>query len=96
MQRAIIYSGPLIHSITPSEIQSLPRALVAVSAQGLIEWIVHDAEPANLQELVAEKGWDIHDPSLDLIVAKDGEWIMPGFVDTHTVCLSLVCLGASN
>jgi guanine deaminase len=81
----IIY-GALIHSRSLSEIQCLPQALLAVSqTSGKIEWLIEDVDPSQLQEAVASKGWSLEDPNTELIMTKEGEFILPGFVDTHTV-----------
>ncbi|KAG8928131.1 hypothetical protein FRC02_007341 [Tulasnella sp. 418] len=77
----IIYGG-LIHALSLREIQALPRGLIAISEAGIIEWIEEDVEPSSLQEVVAKRGWALED--VDFLELAEGEWIMPGFVDTHT------------
>lgn len=38
-----------------------------------------------IQEIATKHGWDVQDSNIEFIEGRDGEWIMPGFVDTHSV-----------
>ena len=82
---ALIYHGPLVHSLSLTELQTLPRALLAVSESGTIEWLIDDVEPSNLQEAVASKGWSLEDSKTEVLIAQPGEFLMPGLIDTHSV-----------
>lgn len=82
---ARLYHGPLIHSVDISTLEALPRALLAISASGRIEWVEKDVDPSLMLEIAIAHGWDAQSSSIEVIVAQPGEWIMPGFIDTHTV-----------
>ena len=82
----IFYGGV----INPSHIDSfsaLPRCVLCVDTEGNIAWIIDDVEPQHLQEQLAMRG--LVDP--EIIILKDGEFIIPGFIDTHTVSENLEC-----
>lgn len=75
-----------MHATSLRHIQALPRALIGVSGDGIIEWVLDDVDGASIQDAMLSKGWQIED--VDFIELGFGQWIMPGFVDTHTVRLS--------
>lgn len=79
-----IYYGAVINPISLDAHSSLPRCLLAVDDSGTIEWIVDNVENHDLQDVLAEKG--LIDPYV--VEIPDGTFIMPGFIDTHTVCKS--------
>lgn len=85
--RRLIY-GALIHCVSLRELQALPQALIAIGEDGVIQWLEPDVEGALLQSVVASKGWNLED--VHFIELPAGQWIMPGFVDTHTVSLASV------
>lgn len=80
----IIY-GPLISPLSKRETLFSDNSVLSVSADGVIEWVEHNVEPAALQDALAKHGRAIGDQDVDFVELKWGEWIMPGFVDTHTV-----------
>ncbi|EJU00593.1 Metallo-dependent hydrolase [Dacryopinax primogenitus] len=79
----IIY-GPLISPLSKRDIRLSPCSLLSVSSCGVIEWAEHDVDPSSLQEVLAKHGRSLEDRDVEFIQLKWGEWIMPGFVDTHT------------
>jgi guanine deaminase len=76
-----IFYGPLVNPTSISSYQALPNCLLAVGPSGDIEWIEEDVHRSALQAALAR-----HE-SLDvpLVILQYGEFILPGFVDTHTV-----------
>ncbi|KZO91788.1 Metallo-dependent hydrolase [Calocera viscosa TUFC12733] len=82
--RPLIIYGPLITPLSKRDALFSDCSLVAVSAQGLIEWVEHSVEPEQLQDLLAKHGRSTEDQDTQFVELKWGEWIMPGFVDTHT------------
>ena len=81
MQLPKIYYGSLINPDSLTALSVHPRACLAVNVNGVIDWIEEDVEPSSLQDLLASKGlFDV-----DVIELKNGEFLLPGFVDTHTV-----------
>jgi guanine deaminase len=80
-----IFYGPLVNPKSLSSFQALPRCLLAVGASGQIDWIEEDVHKSVLLNVLDQHG------SLDipLVSLGHGEFILPGFVDTHTVRLLL-------
>ncbi|KAF8236255.1 Metallo-dependent hydrolase [Tricholoma matsutake] len=78
-----IYYGPVITPESLREYRALPKCLLSVGPSGNIDWIVEYVPEYLLQDTLAQKGFlDIN--AIDFIVLKAGEFIIPGFIDTHT------------
>ncbi|KAH9981327.1 hypothetical protein BGW80DRAFT_1454222 [Lactifluus volemus] len=75
-----IFYGPVVNPRSISSYQALPNCLLAIGPSGDIEWIEEDVHHTTLEAALARRG------SLDvpLVILQDGEFILPGFVDTHT------------
>lgn len=78
-----VFYGGVINPQSLTEYAALPRCLLAVGASGNIEWLVEDVPAHELESVLAQKGYSTVD--IDLVELKKGEFLMPGFVDTHTV-----------
>ncbi len=78
-----IFYGPFVNPKSLSSFQALPRCLLAVGPSGHIDWIEEDVHESALQNVLAQHG----SLSTPLVSLRHGEFILPGFVDTHTVCL---------
>ena len=90
--KATVFYGPIISSDTISFYTASPRALVAVNSRGFIEWIEHDVQASQVQRVLKHK---INELGLGMVQVvllelEEGEFLMPGFVDTHTVSLSII------
>ena len=81
MPATTIFYGAVINPLSLTSYSAFPRCLIAVDGSGNIVWIVDDVEPHALQEVLAAKGH----VDTDVLALRDGEFIMPGFIDTHTV-----------
>ena len=80
-QSGKVFLGPVIHCPSASELEILPFALVGVNSEGTIVSLIKNADPENTQDLVA--ALDVS-PSLDTIhLLAPGQFLIPGFVDTH-------------
>jgi len=87
---ATIYYGPVINPQSLTDYLALPRCLIFISPQGDIDQIYENVQSSQLQEILAQNGHT--DPGASFIELKEGEFLMPGFIDTHTVRLaSSVC-----
>lgn len=76
-----IYHGAVINPKTVASYDALPRCLLAVSPSGEIAWMVEDVVDSMVQEIMSQKGC----LQAEVISLKHGEFIIPGFIDTHTV-----------
>ncbi|KAG1754407.1 hypothetical protein EDB19DRAFT_1823727 [Suillus lakei] len=78
-----VYYGPVINPQSVTDYLALPRCLICVSSQGDIEWIVENVESTKLNDVLAQH--DCAPSDITLVCLKEGEFLMPGLVDTHTV-----------
>ncbi|KAH9857128.1 guanine deaminase [Lenzites betulinus] len=77
-----VFYGALITPVSLREYRALPHALLAVSHDtGDIAWIEDEVHPSGLQDVLARHGLGADD--VDLIELKLGEFLLPGFIDTH-------------
>ncbi|KAJ7582955.1 hypothetical protein C8J56DRAFT_1055974 [Mycena floridula] len=77
-----IFYGSVANPVSLTQYDALPRCLVSVAADGTIDWIVEDVESSMVQQVMAQKG--CIDPT-EIYPLSDGEFLMPGLVDTHIV-----------
>lgn len=80
---ATIYYGPVINPRSLKDYLALPKCLILVSADGDIDHVYDDVQSSQLQDIIAQHGYTL--PGASFIELKEGEFLMPGFVDTHTV-----------
>ncbi|CAE6397310.1 unnamed protein product [Rhizoctonia solani] len=78
-----LFHGAIITPVSVHKAEFWPKALLYVNPAGTIEWIVSDVEPSEIQSVALEKGLVVDD-SIDIYELRHGEWLMPGFIDTHT------------
>ena len=90
--RTTIYYGATISPQTLTEYTALPWCLLAVGPCGNIEWIVEDVPPHELQDTLAQKGC----LDSDIVELKEGEFLLPGFVDTHTHAPQVANIGTGQ
>ena len=84
-----IFYGAIINPQSLTSYDCLPRALIAVDAKGDIAWLVEDVDHSRIHQIIHTKLKDSQthpgDVTFSLRELTDGEFILPGFVDTHTV-----------
>lgn len=76
-----VFYGAVVNPRTLTSYDALPNCLLAVSPAGNIIWVIEDVTDSMVQEMMSQKGC----LEAELITLKHGEFIIPGFVDTHTV-----------
>ncbi|THH30367.1 hypothetical protein EUX98_g3820 [Antrodiella citrinella] len=80
-----VFYGPLVTPTTGSlsSYLAIPNAALSVSRDtGTIQWIEEDVHPSALQDVMAKYG--IVGEDLFLVELQTGEFLIPGFIDTHT------------
>ncbi|KAJ3786829.1 Metallo-dependent hydrolase [Lentinula aff. detonsa] len=77
-----VYYGSLINPTTLTSYETITGCLIAVNAHGNIDWIIHDVKDSSIQETLLQKG--LFDADVTIVPLQEGQFIMPGFVDTHT------------
>lgn len=79
-----IFYGALVSPRSLTAYTTSPNALLCVSRRsGNIEWVEHDVHASALQDVLAKHGLGLED--VDMVELKHGEFLMPGFIDTHLV-----------
>jgi len=76
-----IYYGPVITPESLTSYKAFPKCLLSVGHSGDIVWIVEHVPETLLQDTLAQKGC----MDFDVTVLSTGEFLIPGFIDTHTV-----------
>ena len=76
-----IFYGAVINPISLTCYSTLLQCLLSIDPSGKIEWMIDNVEQHKLQEILASKKL----VDVNIIYLKDGEFLMPGFIDTHTV-----------
>ncbi|KIM27033.1 hypothetical protein M408DRAFT_330198 [Serendipita vermifera MAFF 305830] len=87
-----IFIGPLVHTLNPTTIEYSSLSILGISSNGIIDFITNnvtsDSVDRTIETLLCDaenmkKGWS-KDGNVARIVLKNGEFLCPGFVDTHT------------
>ena len=76
-----IFYGPVINPESLSCFHCLPKCLLAVGASGDIVWFKKDVPESALIDVLAQH----ESGKITLHTLEHGEFLLPGFVDTHTV-----------
>ena len=79
-----IFYGALVSPCSLKSYLALPHALLAVSkTTGRIAWVEEDVPSSALHAVLAKR--DVKHHEIELVKLKHGEFLLPGFIDTHTV-----------
>lgn len=76
-----LFYGAVVNPVSLDDYDALPNCLISVDPFGNIEWMIDDVATGQLASILADKG--ISDR--DIITLPHGDFLMPGFIDTHTV-----------
>ena len=76
-----VFYGPVINPVSLTEYKVIPRCLLAIGPDGNIIWMLEDIPSHLLLDTLARQGL----VNIDIVALRDGEFIIPGFIDTHTV-----------
>ena len=80
-----MYIGSIVHSLSLDEIEYVSSAVLGVR-EGKIEWVEGDVDVTRLEEVLGKYG--LERDGVDVVELAEGEFLSPGFVDTHTVSLT--------
>lgn len=83
MSSSIVYYGAVVNPVSLTEYKKLPRCLLAIGSDGNIDWMAEDVEGSMIQETMVQHGYI----DVEVCLLKEEEFIMPGLIDTHTVCV---------
>lgn len=81
MKAKIAIHGSIIHSISESEAEVINRGLLIVNAEGRIALLERDVSEDRVTKILSDHGLD--EISQEVRFLKRGEFLIPGFVDTH-------------
>lgn len=84
----LLISGSLISPVNLTSYKSVTRALVYVDDKGIIKFIGEHEPAVPIEELAIQLFLDQHKlskDSVEIIRLEKGQFIIPGFIDTHTV-----------
>ncbi|KAJ3504608.1 hypothetical protein NMY22_g17863 [Coprinellus aureogranulatus] len=90
--RTTIFYGGVVNPKTLTSYDAHPRCILAVGPSGNIEWMEDDVPAHDLQAKLAQYSCD----DADLVELKAGEFLLPGFVDTHTHAPQLPNIGTGQ
>ncbi|ESK89865.1 guanine deaminase [Moniliophthora roreri MCA 2997] len=88
-----VFYGSVINPESLTFYKASPNCLLAVNKHGNVEWIEHDVEDSMVQEVMLRNGCSGDE---DVVVLKFGQFIMPGFIDTHTHAPQLPNIGTGS
>lgn len=77
-----IFHGPVIHSLSPTELEILESALLAIDSNGCIVAFERNVEVVP-ETLHIPSGLEIHLKDCTVQKLQRGSFLIPGFVDTH-------------
>jgi guanine deaminase len=88
----LLFHGALITPHNPYLIKYLPQALIYIE-NGIIQWIEEDMpNDARVEAVLTRCGLQ----KVTVVKLQRGEFLLPGFVDTHTVCKRFLTLHRIN
>lgn len=79
--RTTLFYGAVVNPKTLTSYDARPRCLLAVGPSGNIEWMEQDVAPHDLEPTLSRYSCN----DAEIVELKEGEFLLPGFVDTHTV-----------
>ncbi|EPQ58278.1 guanine deaminase [Gloeophyllum trabeum ATCC 11539] len=89
-----VFHGALVNPLDLHSYQALPHALLCVDPYGDIAWIEPHVPDALVQDVMARKG--LVGDDVQVVQLKKGEFLMPGFIDTHTHAPQVPNMGAGQ
>ncbi|KAK1761506.1 putative guanine deaminase [Echria macrotheca] len=75
------FHGPIIHSLSPSKLEVIPLALIVVDGDGRIVSFTKNVDATGIPGILATLGTSEQNVRIQHL--ETGEFLIPGFVDTH-------------
>lgn len=82
MSALTVFHGPVIHSLSPTELEILESALLVIDSNGCIVIFEKNADGVP-DTLRTPAGASIHSKDCTIRKLRQGSFLIPGFVDTH-------------
>lgn len=82
----LLVRGSFISPIDKRDYDPVPNAFIYVADDGLIKAIQRNAPGAPITEETFLKAVG-HNGELEKLYLERGEFLIPGFIDTHIVCI---------
>ncbi|OIW25731.1 Metallo-dependent hydrolase [Coniochaeta ligniaria NRRL 30616] len=76
---SLVFHGTLVHSTTPQEIEILTDALIVISDSKIVS-LSRSVAPSSIPQTLTTLGLA---PTTPCTLLKRGEFLIPGFIDTH-------------
>ncbi|KAL7413073.1 hypothetical protein BDY24DRAFT_362697 [Mrakia frigida] len=80
MASPLILYGSLVDSISLTHLRYLSNALICINQHGIIDWLVPNVPSSSVASVLSEKGLK----GTQVTQLKKGQFLSPGFIDTHT------------
>ncbi|BGP46792.1 hypothetical protein JCM10450v2_002640 [Rhodotorula kratochvilovae] len=77
-----VFHGTLVHALSLTETEYLQDALLGVDEAGVIAFVDKDVPADQVDTRLRERAWADNDAQV--VRLKQGEFLMPGLIDTHT------------
>ncbi|TFK55059.1 guanine deaminase [Heliocybe sulcata] len=90
-----LFHGAVVNPVNLHHYDAHPHALLCVDAYGDIAWIEEHVPDALVQDVMAKRGL-LDSTDVSLIQLKKSEFLMPGFIDTHTHAPQVPNMGAGQ
>ncbi|KXX81638.1 putative guanine deaminase [Madurella mycetomatis] len=81
MTLPIAFLGPIIHSLSVSELEVIPCALLVVNREGRVAGLLKDVDPRYTRHVL--ESLNFPPDMVDVRFLAPGQFLIPGFVDTH-------------
>ncbi|KAI0400913.1 guanine deaminase [Xylaria palmicola] len=81
MARHQVFHGTLIHSLSPDRLEVIENGLIIVSPQGIISSLEKSVSKESVQQHLSTRGFS--EAQYEAHFLERGQFLVPGFVDTH-------------
>lgn len=78
-----VFIGPLVHAVAPTIVEYIPCAILGVNPNGTIAFVAHNTDKNKIDDVLIRHGW-APGPHLVRHQLACGQFMCPGFIDTHT------------